>query len=76
MDTYNPAVELPQEDTLHFKQIEDVIKEDIHYYRCTECNAARTAVNTGESAQINIELKKIMTGLDKPASSSELGTRD
>jgi len=76
MDTYNPFVDLPQEDTLYFKQIEDVVKEDTHHYRCTDCNASRTVVNTGESAQINIEVKKIMTGLNQPASSSELGSRD
>ena len=76
MDTYNPNIELPQEDTLYFKQVEDVISVDTHHYRCTDCNKGKTVVNTGESAQINVELSKVMTGLNHPASSSELGTRD
>lgn len=76
MDTYNCMLELPSDETNYFKQLQDIIQEDVHVYKCSECNAAKRVVATGESAQISVAVKELLTGLDGPTSTSELGTRD
>ena len=48
----------------------------MQYYRCKGCHQLSAKANGGDSAEINVALKELLTGHDKPVYASGYGTRE
>ena len=53
-----------------------MILTDVHYYKCSICQKTKAVEASGLAAEVTCTVKKLVTGLDQVAQSSQIGEKD